>query len=137
MYIREMTINDYDKVFRLWEKTEGMGLSGSDSTENIEKYLIRNPGLCFVAEVDSEIVGTILCGHDGRRGYIYHLAVDSNHRQQGIGSRLVDIALDGLKKAGITKCHLFVFKTNPDGVKFWRNHGWMERTDLFTFSMDI
>lgn len=126
-----LTLADYDEVLALWRATEGVGLNESDSRENIAAYLARNPGLSFVARDESgRIVGAVLCGHEGRRGYINHLAVASAHRGQGIGKRLVEACFTGLKKAGITRCNIFVFADNADGQEFWRHNGWKARADL-------
>lgn len=128
--IREMSINDYDGVMQLWRNTEGVGLSNSDSKENIDYYLRRNPGLSLIATLDDTIVGAILCGHDGRRGYIHHLAVYKSFRRHGIGTSLVDCCLEKLNKVGIEKCHLFVFDINDEGIAFWEGTGWVKRLDL-------
>ena len=132
--IREMTAADHPAAYALWKACEGVGLSESDERPAIESFLERNPGLSFVAFHDDELVGTILGGHDGRRGFIYHLAVRANYRKQGIGGRLVDLSLAALRSAGIIKCHLFVFRSNTKAADFWAGSGWMERSDLFLFS---
>jgi ribosomal protein S18 acetylase RimI-like enzyme len=131
---REMTIEDYDRIYQFWSSTDGMGLSEADSRHNIDVFLQRNKGLSFVCEDGSKIVGTILCGHDGRRGYIYHVAVDENYRRKGIGRELVAKALNGLTQEGITKCHLFVFFTNELGMTFWSSLGWELRKDIAIYS---
>jgi putative acetyltransferase len=129
-----MTIDDYDAVLALWQASEGVGLSDADSRESIAGYLTRNPGHSFVAEVDGALVGAVLCGHDGRRGYIHHLAVHPNYRRQGIGQELVTYCLAALREAGIQKCHLFVFDGNRNGRAFWQNIGWTERVELVLMS---
>lgn len=134
---REMKIEDYPDVYSLWSNTDGMGLSESDSEEEIEKYLLRNPGHCFVCEHDGRIVGTVLCGHDGRRGYIYHVAVTEVHRKQGIARMLLSKALDSLRDAGIRKCHLMVFDSNQSGRDFWEHNGWQRRVDILIYSKSI
>lgn len=130
LILREMEIADYPEVMDLWQRTEGVGLSASDARDSIDRFLERNPGLSFIALVDGAIAGTVVCGHDGRRGYIYHLAVADAYRRQGIGDKLVDRCLDALNEAGIDKCHLFVFRDNDAANTFWRDTGWTERTDL-------
>jgi len=135
MQIRTMTINDYDPVFSLWINTPGMGLNNlDDSREGIEKYLMRNPRTCFVAEEGtaegSKIVGVILSGHDGRRGYIHHTAVDAGMQRRGIGSALVDAAMAALEAEGINKVALVVFAHNETGNSFWEKHGFTVRDDL-------
>ena len=131
MNIRIMTIADYDKVYKLWTSCKGMGLNNLDDSEaGIAKYLARNPETCFVAEADGMIVGVILCGHDGRRGYIHHTAVREAYRGRGIGARLVDAALDGLRREGIGKAALVVFAHNEMGNAFWERMGFTQREDL-------
>ena len=131
MKIRKMVIGDYEKVYALWLSCTGMGLNESDdSKEGIERYLKRNPETCFVAEEQDEIVGVILAGHDGRRGFIHHTAVSPLHRKEGIGTKLSDEALRALKKEGITKVALVAFKRNQQGNEFWEKHGFQVREDL-------
>ncbi|NLY89952.1 MAG: GNAT family N-acetyltransferase [Firmicutes bacterium] len=132
--IREMKAGDYQEVFDLWQDGEGIGLSNADSEAKIHRFLERNPSLSFVAVHNGKIVGTILCGHDGRRGYIYHLFVADRHRNKGLGKRLVDKSLERLKAEGIDKCHLFVFTRNELGRNFWLNSGWTLREDLVVMS---
>lgn len=129
-----MLNSDYDKVRRLWEKTEGVGLSSTDSRENIEKFLERNPGLSYVSIIDDKVAGAILCGHDGRRGYIHHLAVDEAYRGMNIGTKLTSECLEALRKIKIDKCHLFVFEGNDVGNAFWCGTGWQKREDLLVYS---
>lgn len=136
--IREMTIDDYDPVIQLWQKTEGVGLSSADSREAIARYLSRNPGMSFVAVLDDgQMVGAVLCGHDGRRGFLHHLAVQPDYRRQGIGRALVNHCITRLELEGIDKCHLFVFRTNTTGQAFWKGLGWTERQTLAIMSKDI
>lgn len=131
MNIRVMTIDDYDKVYALWLSCAGMGLNNlDDSREGIAKYLERNPETCFVAEEAGNIAGVIIAGNDGRRGYIYHTAVSPDYRRRGIGSELVDAALDALKKLGINKAALVVFAKNENGNAFWEKIGFTGRDDL-------
>lgn len=131
MRIRKMTIEDYGEVYRLWINTPGMGLNtADDSREGISKYLSRNPGTCFVAEEDGAIAGAVLCGHDGRRGYIHHTAVRESERNRGIGSALVRAAMDALEDEGINKAALVVFADNGTGNSFWEKQGFSPRGDL-------
>jgi len=132
--MREMKASDYQGIFTLWQDGEGIGLSNADSEANIQRFLARNPALSFVAVHNGRIVGAILCGHDGRRGYIYHLFVAKPHRNKGIGRRLVTKSLERLKEEGIDKCHLFVFAWNELGRNFWLNSGWTLREDLVVMS---
>lgn len=131
MTIRIMTMNDYDKIYDFWIHTPGMGLNNlDDSREGIEKYLKRNPTTNFVAEDDGKIVGAILGGHDGRRGFIYHTAVSAGYRKQGIGRKLVEHVMTALKEEGINKAALVAFERNENGNAFWEKMGFTERTDL-------
>ena len=132
MIIRNMTINDYEKVYALWINTSGMGLNDiDDSKKGIAKYLTRNPSTCFVADDDGEIKGVIMCGHDGRRGFIYHTAVAKDSRGIGIGRALVNHALDALKSEGIIKASLVAFTGNKPGNAFWEKLGFKVREDLY------
>lgn len=131
MQLRLLTIDDYDAVYSLWTGTAGMGLrSLDDSKAGIEKFLKRNPTTCFVAEENGFLAGVILCGHDGRRGYIYHTAVKPDFRRRGVGKLLVDAALNALKEEGIFKVALVVFQTNALGNAFWESIGFDKREDL-------
>ena len=126
-----MKIEDYDGVWDLWINTPGMGLNDTDdSREGVAKYLKRNPTTCFVAEDEGKIVGVIMCGHDGRRGYINHTAVRVEYRGQGIAKELVDHAMDALEKEGINKTAHVVFRRNEIGNGFWDHIGFTEREDL-------
>ena len=122
-----------DRVLDLWSRSEGIDL-GSDSPESLLQFLERNPNLSWVAMRDDLIVGAALCGHDGRRGYIHHLAVDPPERRGGIGRALVERCLTGLRQAGIRKCHVFVFRSNRFGEFFWGPTGWQRRDDVQMFS---
>lgn len=134
--ITEMTSADYDEVFSLWRATENMGLSEADTKENIQSYLERNPGLSLVARQNGTVVGAVLCGHDGRRGYLHHLAVTRQKRENGLGKALVGECLARLAMIGIQKCHAFVYFENHDGQEFWRRIGWSGRTELVLMSKD-
>lgn len=131
---REMKVQDYKMVFDLWSKTEGMGLSDADSEESIAFFLDRNAGHSFVCMHGDEIIGTILCRHDGRRGFLYHVAVSEEYRTGGVGSRLVDMALYTLRTAGIRKCHLMVYRENETGNRYWERAGWLKREDVLIYS---
>ena len=131
MTVRTMTIADYDKVYALWLSCRGMGLNNlDDSREGIERFLKRNPETCFVAEDGGRLVGVIIAGNDGRRGYIYHTAVSPGFRRKGIAKALVNAALEALHDLGINKTALVVFKRNYDGNAFWESMGFTEREDL-------
>lgn len=131
MNLRKMTINDYEKIYNLWLSCKGMGLNDvDDSEEGIARFLARNPDTCFVAEKDGKLVGVIMTGNDGRRGYIYHTAVHPDYRKQGIGSALVATTLNTLKQIGISKVALVVFEKNAGGNAFWEKQGFTVRNDL-------
>ena len=132
MNIRPFSIADYEDVYALWVATPGMGLNDiDDSSAGIARYLHRNPSTCFVALVSGKIVGVILSGHDGRRGYIHHTAIAAKHRKQGIGTALVEAALEALRAEGIHKVGLVVFKKNDTGNTFWQKMGFVARDDLY------
>ena len=129
--IRKMTLADYNSVYALWMSCPGMGLNDvDDSEEGIRRYLERNPDTCFAAEEDGRIVGAILTGHDGRRGYIYHTAVAPDCRRRGVGKKLAEAALAALRDAGITKVALVAFSRNEAGNAFWEKLGFTARDDL-------
>lgn len=131
MRIRLMTDSDYEQAYQLWTNTAGMGMRQLDDSFNgISQFLKRNPQTNYVAMIDGSLVGVILCGHDGRRGYIYHAAVDEKIRGQGIGKALLQHALQSLKAEGIHKAALVVFKDNDLGNGFWDTMGFETRGDL-------
>lgn len=129
--IRIMTIDDYDGVYRLWKKIKGFGLrSVDDSREGVRRFLRRNPSTSVVAEEDGKIVGSILCGHDGRRGCLYHVCVDAAYRRRGIGKDMVVKAMEALRQEEINKVSLIAFTKNDVGNAFWNTIGWTRRLDL-------
>lgn len=131
MKIRTLLITDYEKIYDLWTSCKGIGLNNiDDSKVGIKLFLERNPDTCFVAEENEKIIGVILSGNDGRRGYIYHAAVDIAYRKTGIGTKLVNAVVEALKKIKITKVALVVFEKNEDGNAFWENQGFSIREDL-------
>lgn len=129
-----MTIEDYDRLVELFVSTPGVTFRDADSREAIQRYLDRNPSMSFIAEIDSNIAGCVMCGHDGRRGYLQHLVVTPEHRNKGVGASLVSRCIDELSKIGISKTHIFVFKTNALGNSFWANKGWQLRSDINMYS---
>lgn len=135
--IRPFTLRSYAAVLRLWKRSAGVAVSEADSRRNIAAYLRRNPGMSFIAIRRGAVVGAVLCGHDGRRGLLHHLAVDSSCRRLGIGRALVERGLNALRAQGIEKCHLFVIRSNIDGYRFWRRVGWNERKDVRLMSRDL
>jgi len=132
--IRPFTMAAYERVLALWQQCEGVGLSEADSRASIQAYLRRNPGMSFIATDDGAVVGAVLCGHDGRRGYLHHLAVHPRARRRSLGRRLVAQCLRALEQAGIQKCHLFIFNQNEGGKAFWKSVGWTPRNDLGVMS---
>jgi ribosomal protein S18 acetylase RimI-like enzyme len=132
--IREMVPTDYALLRTLWVSSEGVGLSDADSPAGFERFLKRSPGLSFVALNCDRLVGGVLCGHDGRRGYIHHLAVSSSHRRRGVARALVARCLSSFRAEGIQKCHVFVFDENEEGKLFWETSGWPARVELVMYS---
>lgn len=129
--IRAMEIEDYDKVYGLWKKIKGFAMrSIDDSREGVARFIQRNPGISVVAEENGQIVGAILCGHDGRRGCMYHVCVDPDWRRKKIGIRMVVFAMEALKKEKISKISLIAFMENDAGNAFWNRIGWTRRKDL-------
>jgi putative acetyltransferase len=132
--IRSMTIHDYPVVLSLWQRTEGLGLSQSDTKDAIAVFLKRNPGASAVATLKSgEVVGAVLCGHDGRRGYLHHLAVEAKFRRQGAGSLLLRWCFGHLAAEKIDKCNVFLFGDSEAAVSFWKHKGWGGRDDMQVF----
>lgn len=135
--VRALLAADYEAVVTLWRASEGIGLTKADEFASICRYLERNPGMSLVAEADGKIIGAVLCGHDGRRGYLHHLAIASEFRGQGIGQRLVRSCLEKLVNASIDKCHIFVYPDNARGLEFWRKIGFAGRMDILLCSRDL
>lgn len=127
-----MTIADYDAVLALWQGVDGVGLhlAEADSRDGIAAYLRRNPGMSLVVRDGARVVGAVLCGHDGRRGFLNHLAVRAEYRGRGIGRELVDRCFAALRAEGIVKCTIMVYADNADGQAFWERLGWDTRHDL-------
>ena len=123
---REFAIEDYEAAVELWKRVEGVEIAEGDDRENVAHFLARNPGLSRVATDGSTIVGVAFCGNDGRRGHIYHLAVDPNYRGRGLGKRLVDECLEGLRRLGLQRANIMVATDNPRGREFWSKCGWEE-----------
>lgn len=129
--IREMTIEDYPKVYELWMSIKGFGIrSLDDSEEGVVRFIRRNPATSMVAEADGKIIGAILCGHDGRRGCFYHVCVHENYRKHGIGKEMAVAAMKALQAEKINKVCLVAFTDNEVGNRFWRSVGWTFREDL-------
>ena len=129
--VRTMTIDDYEEVSLLWHKIKGFSIrSIDDSREGVARFLKRNPDSSVVAVEDSRVVGAILCGHDVRRGCMFHVCVAPEYRMRGIGKSMVVFAMNALKKENISKVSLIAFTKNDVGNKFWRCIGWTKREDL-------
>ncbi|EPN3900570.1 GNAT family N-acetyltransferase [Campylobacter upsaliensis] len=138
MKIRAMQEQDYEKVYALWCEIKGFGLrSIDDSFDNISTFLKRNPNLSAVAELEGEIIGSILCGHDGRTGGFYHVCVHKNHRKKGIAHEMTKFCLEALKKEKINKIALIAFKSNDLGNEFWRHYGFTLREDANYYDLSL
>jgi len=133
-----MTLDDYYQVHKLWTGIKGFGIRTiDDSKEGVEKFLKRNPQTSVVAEEDGIIIGSILCGHDGRRGCMYHVCVAEEYRQNGVGHKMALAAMKRLQEEGISKVNLIAFKTNTVGNEFWSKSGWTYRNDLNYYDFDL
>ena len=133
-----MTIGDYDEVRALWMTIRGFGIRAlDDSREDIERFLRRNPATSVVARADGRIVGSILCGSDGRQGALYHVCVAREYRRQGIGTRMVGYCMQQLRRMGINRVVLVAFTSNEEGNAFWKRIGWT-RADVnyYTFTLN-
>ena len=135
--IRSIVAKDLAAVRQLWSTIPETPLTPSDSVNNLTNYLERNPGISHLAEIDTVVIGAILGGHDGARGYLRHLAVHGDYRGLGIGNKLVRSVIEQLKSIGIIKCTVFALTGNQSGTEFWINSGWHERIDLKTFSKKL
>jgi ribosomal protein S18 acetylase RimI-like enzyme len=129
-----MELADYENIIALWQESEGVKLRDADSEEGIKRYLDRNPGLSFVCENNGYIIGTIMSGHDGKRGYVQHLAVAYNQRGKGIASELISRCLEALRLDGIIKSHIHVLSDNQLAKQYWSNREWEKRNDIEIFS---
>jgi ribosomal protein S18 acetylase RimI-like enzyme len=134
---REMFSSDYEAGLALWQRCPGMGLSDADEKAPMIRFLEHNPGLSFIALDGDHLIGTVLCGSDGRRGYLYHLAVDPLYRRQGIGVELVRRVFEALRAIDIHKCHIMVYATNETGLAFWQRDGWVTRPEIVLMSKNV
>ena len=129
--IREMQLEDYGQVHALWMTIHGFGIrSIDDSREGVSRFLKRNPHTSVVAQCQGRVIGSILCGHDGRRGCLYHVCVNPEYRRRGIGKAMVVFCMDALKAEQINKVSLIAFTQNDVGNAFWHSVGWKQREDL-------
>jgi len=135
--IREMKIDDYDSIRGVWESIPGLKLEEADSRTGIEKYLTLNPNLSYVAISEDKIIGTVLCGQDGRRGYLQHLCVVDKYRNRGVGSKLLDAAIEQFNVLGLHEIRIFVFKNNEVGNRYWARKGWIVRNDIYVRSLKL
>ena len=132
--IRTMELEDYEQVYKLWTEIKGFGIrSIDDSREGVERFLKRNPTTSVVAVQNGRIIGNILCGHDGRTGFFYHVCVAREYRKHGIGCRMVRQAIEALEREGVSKVSLIAFKQNLVGNAFWQGIGWTEREDINSY----
>jgi len=134
---REFSISDYDAAVTLWQRVEGLEIAEGDDRESVAQFLARNPGLSRVATDGSRTIGVALCGHDGRRGHIYHLAVDPACQGRGLGRRLLDECLEGLRQAGVKRVIIMVADDNPRGRGFWKGCDWEEITGAIAMGIDL
>ena len=135
--IRELVPDDYDAVIALWRASDGVTMRDADQREPLSAYLSQHHGLSFVAVDGGAIVGSTLCGTDGRRGYLQHVAVAKSHRRRGIATALVQRSIDALADRGIDKCHLMVLADNVDAQAFWTSVGWKERPEIRLMSHTV
>ncbi len=134
---REFAIDDYDAALELWQRVEGLEIAEGDDKEGVAQFFARNPGLSRVATDGSAIVGVALCGHDGRRGHIYHLAVDPAYQGRGLGKRLLDECLEGLRRAGLKRVIIMVADDNRRGGEFWKRREWEEISGAIAMGIDL
>jgi ribosomal protein S18 acetylase RimI-like enzyme len=134
---REFRIEDYDAAVHLWTRVEGVEIAEGDSREDLIHYLSRNPGFSRVAEEGDKLVGVALCGHDGRRGFIYHLAIDPTCQQRGIGRRIIAECVDALRNAGLERALILVAGDNDAAHAFWRRCGWEDVPGALLMGMDL
>jgi len=134
---REFSVNDYEAALRVWQRVDGIEIAEGDDQQGIAQFLARNPGLSRVATIGSAVIGVALCGHDGRRGHIYHLAVDPHYQGRGLGRRLLHECLDGLRRAGLERAIILVANDNPRGRGFWLRYGWEEIPGAVPMGIDL
>jgi N-acetylglutamate synthase len=134
---REFSIDDYDTVLHLWQRVEGLEIAEGDDRESVARFVMRNPSLSRVALDGSAIIGVVMCGHDGRRGHIYHLAVDPSYRGCGVGRRLVHESLEGLRATGVVRVIILVADNNIGGAEFWKRAGWEDIPGAVAMGIDV
>ena len=134
---REFSLDDYDAALQLWQRVEGLEIAEGDDREGVAQFIARNPGLSRVAVDGMAIIGVVMCGHDGRRGHIYHLAVDPAYRRYGLGKRLVQECLAGLRQAGVVRAIILVADYNQGGAEFWKRAGWEDLPGAVPMGIDL
>jgi ribosomal protein S18 acetylase RimI-like enzyme len=134
---RDFWIDDYDAVLQLWQRVEGLEVAEGDDKEGVAQFLARNPGLSRVAIDNSKIIGVAMCGHDGRRGHIYHVAVDPVYRRYGLGKRLVQECLERLRREGVRRAIILVADYNVGGAEFWKRAGWEDIPGAAPMGIDV
>jgi len=134
---RDFRIEDYDAAVELWNRVDGLDVAEGDDRATIERFLERNPKLSRIAADGNKIIGAVLCGHDGRRGYIYHLAINPSYEGRGLGRCLIGECLDGLKRAGLERANILVAKDNLRGLEFWRRCGWEDLEGAAPLGRDV
>jgi ribosomal protein S18 acetylase RimI-like enzyme len=134
---REFFIDDYDAALQLWQRVEGLEIAEGDDREGVAQFLARNAGLSRVAIDGAAVIGVALCGHDGRRGHIYHLAVDPAYQGGGVGRRLVNECLKSLRLAGVTRAIILVADDNRRGAEFWERGGWEKIRGAMAMGIDV
>lgn len=135
--IREMKKEDHPQIYEIWRNSKGIGLGQLDLKEEVGNFLKQNSKYSFVAVKDDKLLGAVLCGYDGRRAFIYQMAIDSDCRNKGIGTMLVDKCVKQLKQDRILKCDLYCFTDNEIGRSFWKKMGWKQRPEINIFSQDL
>ena len=136
--IRPMVAGDYDEVHALWLTIRGMGIRAiDDSRADVERFIRRNPETSVVAVCDGRIVGSILCGSDGRQGTLYHVCVAQRYRRMGIGRQMVGFCMKALRGMGINKVSLVAFTKNEVGNAFWKGIGWTKRHDFYYYDFEL
>jgi ribosomal protein S18 acetylase RimI-like enzyme len=134
---RPLVPGDYDQVVALWRRCEGVELAEGDDRDSFARYLVRNPNLSYAAVGGGNIVGAALCGHDGRRGLVYHLAVAPEHRGQGLGKRILSMGMEGMLKCGISRVIILVAKDNAIGQAFWNTQGFEPISGALPLGIDL
>ncbi len=133
--LAEMTLHHYDDLIALWDRCEGLG--NAETYSELETFLNRNPACSMVAHHGQTMVGAAMCGHDGRRGYLYHVAVAPDYRNSGVGKSLVERCMQQLRRLGIVRCSIHLYSENDTGEAFWSRIGWRLRTDLKVMAFDL